>query len=136
MLAVLLFGAGALAHRLVGCSSWVATGPGLGLVGAWLLGAELTRDERWSLPLVLVTGLLAVGIGGVRRLAAPLVLGTAMLTTTVVVAAGPRLADLDAWVWLAFGGAALIALAVVVERTVNSDEGDGVDWRRLRQTWR
>ena len=30
--------------------------------------------------------------------------------------------------WLAWG--------LLVERTVNSDEGDGIDWRRLRQTWR
>ena len=135
-LAALLFAAGALFGRLVACSSWVASGPGLGLLAAWLLGAELARDVRWSLPLLLVSGLLAVAIGGVRRLAAPLVIGTAMIATTVAVAAGPRLADLDTWVWLAFGGAALIGLAVLVERTVNGEDGEGHDWRQLRQTWR
>ena len=41
-LAASMFAAGALARRLVACSSWVASGPGLGLVAAWLLGAELT----------------------------------------------------------------------------------------------
>ena len=60
-----------------------------------------------------------------RRLAAPLVLGTAMIATTVAAAAGPRLADLDTWVWLAVGGAALIGLAVLVERTVNGEDGVG-----------
>ena len=135
-LAALLFAAGALARRLVGCSSWLASGPGLALVGGWLLTTEIARDVRWSLPALLLTGLLAVAIGGLRRLAAPLVLGTVMIATTVAVAAGPRLADLDTWVWLAVGGAALIGLAVLVERTVNGEDGEGLDWRRLRQTWR
>ena len=116
-LAALLFAAGALARRLVGCSSWLASGPGLAFVGGWLLTTEIARDVRWSLPALLLTGLLAVAIGGLRRLAAPLVLGTVMIATTVAAAAGPRLADLDTWVWLAVGGAALIGLAVLVERT-------------------
>ena len=134
--AVVLLAGGALASRLGPWSSWFTIGPGLGLATGWLLAAEVGRDVGWSLPLTLATGVLAVGAGGWRRLAAPLVLGTATIATAVVVTAGPRLAELDSWVWLACGGAALIALAVVVERSVGGDDAGPVDWRRLRETWR
>jgi len=39
-------------------------------------------------------------------------------------------------VWLTVGGIALIGLAVVVERAVSSDDGELIDWARLRETWR
>ena len=135
-LAALLFTAGALARRLVGCSSWIASGPGLALVGGWLLSTELARDVRWSLPALLLTR--AAGRRD-RRAAPP--------RRTV----GPRHGDdrhdrrrrrraaarRPRHVGLVgVGGAALIGLAVLVERTVNGEDGEGLDWRRLRQTWR
>lgn len=134
--AAALFAAGAVARRTLGSSSWLTVAPGLTLTCAWLLHVEFSRAETWSLPLLLVTGVIAVGVGGVRRLAAPLVIGTVTLGTTLVSTAGPRLAELDSWVWLAVGGTALIAVAVLVERAVNGDNAETVDWHRLRETWR
>ena len=52
-------------------------------------------------------------------MAAPLIIGTATIGATIVVSAGPRLAELDSWMWLAAGGLGLIALAVLVERRVS-----------------
>ena len=37
--------------------------------------------------------------------------------------------------WLALGGLGLIAVAVLVERTVSADRAP-IDWRGLRNTWR
>jgi hypothetical protein len=58
------------------------------------------------------------------------------VAATVLASAGPRLAELGSWVWLTAGGIALIGLAVVVERAVSSDDGELIDWARLRETWR
>jgi hypothetical protein len=131
-----LFGAGALAGHRRALSSWVTAGPGAALAAAWLLGAQFTRDVAWSVPLALAGGVVAIAVGGWRRLAAPLILGTVTVAATVVASAGPRLAELGSWVWLTAGGIALIGLAVVVERAVSSDDGELVDWARLRETWR
>ena len=135
VVSVLLLVAGAYAGRARAVSSWVTAAPGLGLLAVWLLDAQLQRSVGWSVPLALATGVAAVAVGGWRRLAAPLVIGTGTLAATVVVSAGPRLSELDSWVWLAVGGLGLIAVAVLVERTVGADRAP-VDWRRLCSTWR
>ncbi len=117
---VLLLAAGAYAGRVrAGISTWVTAGPGLGLLALWLVDAQLTRAVGWSVPLALGTGVLAVGVGGWRRMTAPLIIGTATIGATIVVSAGPRLAALDSWMWLALGGLGLIAIAVLVERRVS-----------------
>ena len=133
---VLLLAAGAYAGRVrTDLSTWVTVAPGLGTLTVWLVDAQLTRSVGWSVPLALGLGVVAVGIGGWRRLAAPLVIGTATIGITIVVSAGPRLAELDSWMWLALGGLGLIAVAVLVERTVSADRAP-IDWRGLRNTWR
>jgi hypothetical protein len=131
-----LFGVGAYAGRRRPLSSWATAGPGGALASTWLLGAQFTREAAWSVPLALAGGVVAIGVGGWRRSAAPLLLGTVTVAATVVASAGPRLAELGSWVWLTAGGIALIGLAVVVERAVSSDNGDMVDWARLRDSWR
>ena len=133
---VLLLAAGAYAARVRSeLTSWATVAPGLGTLAVWLVDAQLTRSVGWSVPLALGLGVVAVGIGGWRRLAAPLVIGTATIGITIVVSAGPRLAELDSWMWLALGGLGLIAVAVLVERTVSADRAP-IDWRGLRNTWR
>jgi hypothetical protein len=131
-----LFGVGVLAGRRRPLTSWVTAGPGSALAAAWLLDAQFTRDVAWSVPLALAGGVVAIGAGGWRRMAAPLILGTVTVAATVIASAGPRLAELGSWVWLTAGGIALIGLAVVIERAVSSDDGELIDWARLRETWR
>jgi hypothetical protein len=53
----------------------------------------------------------------VRRLGAPLVLGTLMVVATMVVSAGERLAATPTWVWIAVGGVGLLVIAALVERS-------------------
>ena len=56
-------------------------------------------------------------------MAAPLVIGTALLTT-VLIASGGQLASLPGWSWLVVGGVALLGLAATIERRSKGD-GDG-----------
>jgi hypothetical protein len=75
-----------------------------------------------------MVGVAAVAIGGSRRLAAPLFLGTAIL---VVVAGYESLAvtsDLPTWVWLALGGSVLLGTGIGLER---ADTGPVEGGRRL-----
>jgi hypothetical protein len=113
---LLLLAAGAYAGRVRALGSWVTAGPGLSLLALWLVDVQLTREVGWSVPVALGIGIVAVAVGGWRRMAAPRTIGTVTIGTTIVVSAGPRLAELDSWVWLSLGGLGLIGLAVLVER--------------------
>ena len=132
---VLLLAAGAYAGRTRSLSSWATAGPGVGLLALWLLDAQLTRDVGWSVPLALGVGIVAVAVGGWRRMAAPLVIGTATIGYDHrgfrrAEARRARLVGVDGR-----GGLGLIALAVFVERRVGADRTP-IDWRRLRSNWR
>jgi hypothetical protein len=133
---IIMLATGAVVARLAPLSSWATAAPGLGLAASWLSATQLTRPVDWSVPLTLITAIVAVGIGGWRRLAAPLIIGTATIAATIAISAGPQLAELDSWVWLTLGGVTLIFLAVLVERTVNRPDHGPLDWQRLRETWR
>jgi hypothetical protein len=58
----------------------------------------------------------AVIIGGSRRLAAPLLLGTALLVAHVGYETLAVTAAMPTWVWLAIGGSVLLVAGVVMER--------------------
>jgi hypothetical protein len=72
----------------------------------------------------LVIGVTAIAIGGWRRMAAPLVMGSASLMTTVVIASTSQLASLPGWSWLVVGGMALLGMAALIERR-NNGNGNG-----------
>lgn len=113
----ILLGAGSAVRRRIAVSSWLAYGPGLAMAGAWLLSSQLEPGTTWATVAALAIGTMSVGVGGVRRLAAPLVSGTVTLVGTLVLSAGPRLAAAPTWAWMVAGGVALLAVAALVERS-------------------
>ncbi len=98
-------------------STWLAYSPGLGLTFAWLLIAQTRSDADWATFGALVIGVISIGVGGARRLASPLVFGTAGLLATGVISVGDRLAAAPTWIWIAVGGVGLLTLAAMLERS-------------------
>jgi hypothetical protein len=118
-------------RRWQGVSTWLAYGPGLALVSAWLAAVEMQRGADWATMAGILIGVVTMAIGGWRRLAAPLAIGSALLTTTVVIASGSQLASLPGWSWLVLGGIALLGLAAAIERR---GKNDGHSTRGLKAT--
>jgi hypothetical protein len=83
---------------------------------------DVARAKHWLSYAVLNTDgeVVAMAIGGWKRLSAPLVIGSALLTTTIVIASGSQLASLPGWSWLVLGGIALLGLAATIERKSRS----------------
>lgn len=117
--AMLLVGVGIRRWQRV--STWLAYGPGLALLSAWVSAVDTGRHADWSAMAGLLIGITAIAVGGWKRMAAPLVIGTALLTTTVVIASGSQLASLPGWSWLVVGGVALLGLAASIERRSKGD---------------
>lgn len=109
--------AGYVVRRHVGVSSWSAYGPGLGIAVVWLFSTQLEPKTDWATIAALMIGIIAVVVGGVRRLGAPLVIGTVMAGGTIVISAGSRLATAPTWTWIALGGVGLLTAAALVERS-------------------
>jgi hypothetical protein len=117
--AMLIVGVGIRRWQRV--STWLAYGPGLALLSAWVSAVDTGRHADWSAMAGLLIGIVAIAVGGSKRMAAPLVIGTALLTTTVVIASGSQLASLPGWSWLVVGGVALLGLAASIERRSKGD---------------
>jgi hypothetical protein len=97
-------------------SSWVTTGPAIAMVGGAALVERLAGGGGAHALVAGAVGIAAVAAGGSRRLAAPLVLGTALL---VVLAGHESLAvtaGVPTWAWLALGGTILLGTGIALER--------------------
>jgi hypothetical protein len=116
-------------RRSPGTGSWAAYGPGLAiallpsLVVAW-------QGQGWIRPMLLCLAAAAVTLAGVRsRLAAPLLLGTAVAVTGAGRELAPALTRLagmlPGWVPIAVIGIALLAAGATYEARLR-------DLRRLR----
>jgi hypothetical protein len=104
-------------RRTTPMSSWVAYGPALGLFGG---AALLERTAGGGVGHALVAGavgLVAVVIGGQRRLIAPLMIGTALLVAITVHESLAVTAGVPTWAWLGLGGTILVTAGIVMERT-------------------
>jgi hypothetical protein len=108
--------AGWSARRSRDVHSWLAYGTGLLLCSAWLIAAELTGRTAWALPTALTVGIVATALGAWHRLAGPLVIGTALTVTAVILSSANTLGALPNWVWLTVGGLGLMVLAALIER--------------------
>jgi hypothetical protein len=125
---MLLVAVGASARRTQVLSSWVAYGPAIALVGGAALLERLDGGPAVHAVVAGAIGAAAVAVGGWGRLAAPLLVGTALL---VGVAAHESLAvttALPTWVWLAAGGSTLLGAGIALER---SQTGPMEQGRRL-----
>jgi hypothetical protein len=113
--ALLLLLAGIEARRN-GAGSWLAYAPAIALGGGSALAERLAGGGAAHGVIAGSIAILAVIAGGQRRLAAPLLLGTALLVTLVGYETLAISAGVPTWAWLALGGTALLGAGVVMER--------------------
>lgn len=113
-------------------SSWPAYGPPIAFSGLYLLATNADTGQAWRVALALGIGVASVAVGGVWRLGAPLLVGTALLAATVIVGWGAQLAALPVWSWIAFGGLGLLVLAALIDGRGPTRAGGFVGIRRLR----
>jgi hypothetical protein len=102
--------------RSTGTSSWIAYGPTIGLLGGTALAERMDGGSGWHALVAGAVGVVAVAAGGERRLAGPLVLGTALLVGLVGYESLAITAELPTWLWLALGGTTLLGAGVAMER--------------------
>ncbi|MGK2950375.1 MAG: SCO7613 C-terminal domain-containing membrane protein [Acidimicrobiales bacterium] len=113
--AVLLLVAG-LRARSMGTSSWIAYGPVVGLLGGSALVERIAGGGGGHALFAGAVGVVAVAVGGQRRLAAPLFLGTGLLVALAGYETLAITAGLPTWTWLALGGSTLLGAGVAMER--------------------
>jgi hypothetical protein len=113
--ALLLLIAGVRA-RSIGTSSWIAYGPVVGILGGAALAERIAGGGGGHALLAGAVGVVSVAVGGQRRLAAPLFLGTALLVALAGYETLALTAGLPTWTWLALGGTVLLGAGVAMER--------------------
>jgi hypothetical protein len=97
-------------------SSWVAYAPAIVLLGGAALVERIAGGGGVHALVAGAVGMAAVAVGGGRRLAGPLVTGTAVLVAVTVHESLGTLATVPTWGWLAAGGSVLLATGVALER--------------------
>lgn len=118
-----LLAAGAIRMaRTATLRSWPALGPGLAVLLVPALIADWADPQLWRIVALGIAAVVAVVIGVVLRLQAPLLLGGSVLLVHALTQLWPwisRLYQADFWwVWLALAGALLVAIAATYERQV------------------
>jgi hypothetical protein len=114
--ALILVLAGWQARRRVEVSSWVAYGPAVALLGGAALVERVTGGGAGHALVAGAVGLVAVIVGGQRRLIAPLLVGTALLVALTLHESLAVTAGVPTWGWLAMGGVTLIGAGITMER--------------------
>jgi hypothetical protein len=128
-LANLLVVTGALFAGMLLCrsrpatSSWLAYGPALAWGSLYLLVTQHSGQPTRA-GITIGFAIVDIAIGGLCRSTAPLIIGSFTTIATIVIMAGPALAKLSLWLWVAVGGAFLIGLAMLIERKVTDDAGE------------
>jgi hypothetical protein len=100
--------------------SWVAYGPAVAMLAGSGVVERLHGGSAAHALFAGIVALVAVVAGGARRLAAPLVIGTAALGAITVHETISTAANVPLSAWLAVGGAALLGAAVAIERSDTS----------------
>jgi Predicted membrane protein (DUF2157) len=114
--AVLIAAGLAARHARRDVTSWVAYGPAVALLGGSALLERATSGSPWHALVAGAVGVIAVAVGGWRRLAAPLLLGTALVIGVVGFESIDLTRGVPSWAWLALGGSLLLATGIVMER--------------------
>jgi hypothetical protein len=120
--------AGEIARRRGPISSWLSAAPGPALVASVAVLERIAGGSAIHALTAAVVAGAAVAIGGSRRQAGPLLSGTAILAVLAANESASALAGMPAWGWIGIVGAALIGVAVMIERTDTSPVDAG---RRL-----
>lgn len=97
-------------------SSWLTYAPAVGLVCGTGVVERLDGGPGWHAVLAGIIGVAAVVAGATQRLAGPLFVGTATVVTLTIHETLGATAQVPTWIWLAIGGALLLALGLVMER--------------------
>jgi hypothetical protein len=118
-----LFAGTVLCRYLPTTSSWLAFGPALTWGSLYLLFTQHSSQPTRA-GVTIGFAIVAIAIGGLRRSAAPLLIGSLTTIATIVIMVGPALAKLSLWLWVALGGAFLIGLAMLIERKVVDESGE------------
>jgi hypothetical protein len=109
-------------HRSPDARTWPALGPGLALLTVPSLLYDFGTTALWRVVALGVLALALVVVGAVRRLQAPLVLGSTVLLIHGVAQLWPWISTayeyVPWWLWLGIGGALLIYLAARYEHNV------------------
>ena len=113
--------------RSAGLRSWPALGPGIAVLLVPPLVADFTDPQLWRLILLGVAAALAVVVGAVCRLQAPLLLGGSVLLIHALTQLWPWIRWLYEavwwWLWLGVAGVILVALAATYERQLRLARG-------------
>lgn len=100
--------------------SWPAYGPAVALLGGSAFAERLAGGPGWHALVAGSVGVAAVAVGGWRRLAGPLMLGTGLVAAVTIVESLPALSGVPTWGWLATGGTFLLLVGLTVERSETS----------------
>jgi hypothetical protein len=106
-----------IAARRTGVSSWLAYGPAIVLAGEAALLERVSGGAGYHAVIAGTVGVTAVAVGGLRRLGAPLILGTTLLVGTAVYESLGVTAGAPAWAWLALAGTVLVGVGIALERS-------------------
>lgn len=118
-LALLVVGA-VLLRRYPDAGSWPWLAPGLLVLLLPSLIATFVDPPIWRLVALGLVCVAAIVVGAVRRLQAPLLIGTAVVLVHAIRTFSPQLVAVyqltEWWVWAVVGGAIIIFVAVTFER--------------------
>jgi len=81
---------------------------------------RLAGGAGWHGLVAGAVSLSAVAVGGGRRLAGPMVVGTGLLVAVTVHESLDALAGVPTWAWLTLGGTILLGIGVALERSDTS----------------
>ena len=102
--------------------SWPNLGPGIVVLLLPSLVATYSEDDLWRLVAVGIVGVATVLIGALRRLQAPLILGTVFVLAHAIHTFSPQIRALYEftpwWIWLIIGGLIVVVVAIRIERSI------------------
>ncbi|AWB95696.1 hypothetical protein DCE93_08480 [Agromyces badenianii] len=114
-------------RRSPALGSWPALGAGLAVLLIPPLVADFTDPELWRIVTLGIVAAVALVIGAVRRLQAPLLLGGGVLLVHAIVQLWPWITALYEavwwWLWLGIAGVLLVVLAATYERQLRLARG-------------
>ena len=122
-LALALLAGGAITMaRTPEARSWPHLGPGIVVLLLPSIVATYRDDDGWRLIAVGVVGVAILLVGALRRLQAPLILGTVFVLVHAIHTFSPQIRAIYEftpwWIWLIIGGVIVVVVAIRIERSI------------------